>query len=53
MNNVVLNDAMEKMASNKTEFSIHRGQGTFDECPATSIKMRHLHVSVVKICNGN
>lgn len=47
VNNMILNNSMEKVASNETKFSVHRGQCSLNECPVASIEMRHLHVGVV------
>ncbi len=53
VHNMVLNDTMEQVTTDKTKLSIDRGQGTLDKGPAVSLEVRYLHVSVVKICNGN
>jgi hypothetical protein len=53
VHNVVLDDTMEEVATNKTKFSVDCGQGTLDEGPTVSLEVRHLHVSVVKIRDGN
>lgn len=53
VDNVVLDDAVEEVASDKTEFSVDRGQSTFDKCPAAGVKVRHLDVGVVQIRDGD
>lgn len=49
VNNVVLDDAMEEMASNKAKVSVHCCKGSLDKCPVLCIKMRHVGVSMVQV----
>lgn len=53
VNNVVLNDAVEQVAANETEFSVHGCEGALDKGPALSLIVRHLHVGVVQVSDGN
>lgn len=53
VNNVVLNDAVEQVAANKAEFSVHGCEGALDEGPVLGLIMRHLHVGVVQVSDGD
>lgn len=50
---MVLNDAVEQVAANKAEFSVHGGEGALDKGPVLSLIVRHLHVGVVQVSNGD
>lgn len=53
VNDVVINDLVEEMASNETKSSVNSAQGTLDEGPGILIVMRNIRVSVVQVCDGN
>ena len=53
MNNVVLDDAVEEMASSEAKVSVHGGQSALDEGPGLGIVVGDLHVGVVQIGDGN
>lgn len=53
VNNVVLNDAMEEMASDEAEVSVHCCKGTLDESPMLCLKMRHVGMGMVQIGDGD
>lgn len=50
---MVLNDAVEQVASNKAKLSVDSGQGALDKGPVLGRIVRHLHVSVVEIGDGD
>lgn len=53
VNNVVFNDAMEEMASNETEVSIHCCKGALDEGPMLCVKVRHIGMGMMQIGDGD
>ncbi len=53
MNDVVLDNAVEEMAANKAKFSVNSGQRTLDKGPGAGLEVRHVHVGMVKVGNGN
>jgi hypothetical protein len=53
VNNVVLNNAVEEVAADKAKLAVNSGQSTLDKGPVLGIIVRHLHVSVVKVSDGN
>lgn len=53
VNNVVLNDAVEQVATNEAEFSVHSCEGALDKGPVLSLVVGDLHVSVVEVGNGD
>lgn len=53
VNNVVLNDAVEQVAANKAKLSVDSGQGALDKGPVLGLIVRHLHVGVVEIGDGD
>ena len=53
MDNVVLNDTMKQVATNEAEVSVNRSKSTLDECPVLCIKVRHIGMSMMQVCNGN
>lgn len=50
---MVLDDAVEQMTSNKTKLAVDGGQSTLDKGPALGLVVRHLHVVVVQVGNGD
>lgn len=53
MNDVVLDDAVEEMTSDKTKLSVNGSKSALDKGPGASLKVRHVHVRVVKVGNCN
>lgn len=53
VNNVVLNDAVKQVAANKSKLSVDSGQGTLDKGPVLGRIVRHLHVGVVEVGDGD
>lgn len=53
MNDVVLNDAMEHVTTNESEFAINRGQSTLLKGPAAFFVVGCIGMRVVQICYGN
>lgn len=50
---MVLNDAVEQVATNEAELSVHGCEGALDKGPVLSLVVRHLHVSVVEVSDGD
>lgn len=53
MDDVVLNDAVEKMAPDEAKVAIDSSQRTLDKCPVLGLEMRNVNVSMVKVSDGN
>jgi hypothetical protein len=53
MHDMVLNDAVEDVASNEAEFTVHSGHGAFLVSPGTVFVMRRVWVRVVQVGDGN
>jgi hypothetical protein len=53
VNNVMLNNAVEQVAANEAELSVDGGQSTLDKGPVLGVIVRHLHVGVVQISDGD
>lgn len=53
VNNVVLDDAVEQVATNEAKLSVHGCEGALDKGPVLSLVVRHLHVSVVEVSDGD
>ncbi len=53
VNDVVLNDAVEEMASNEAKVAIDSGQRALDKGPVLSLKVRNIYMGVVQVGNGN
>ena len=53
MNDVVLNDAMENVAADKTEITVDSGCCALEESPFVGFVVGSLRVSVMKICNSD
>lgn len=53
VDDVVLNDAVEEVAANKAKLSVHSRKSALDKCPVLCLIVRHLHVGVVQVSDGN
>lgn len=53
MNDMIINDLVEEVASNEAESSVNSTKGTLDKGPRILIVMRDIRMSVVQIGNGN
>ena len=53
VNDVVLNNTMENMASNETEFTINSRKRTLDKSQVVGIVVSSILVSVVQISDGD
>ena len=53
VNDVIVNDTMKQMLSDKAERSIHGAQSTFQIRPGRSFIMMHIIVSVVEVRDCN
>jgi uncharacterized membrane-anchored protein len=53
VNDVVVNDFVEEVASDEAESTVDGTKGTLDEGPSVLIVMRNVRVGVVKVGNCN
>lgn len=53
MDDVVLDDAVEDVATDETEIAVDGGSRSLDESPVLGLVVRCLRVSVVEISDGN
>lgn len=53
VDNVLLNDTVEKVLANETELAVNSGESTLDVGPALSGVVRKLGVVVVEVSDGN
>ena len=53
VNDMVLNDAVEKMAPNEAKIAIDSGQCTLDKSPMLGLEMRNIYMGVVQIGDSN
>lgn len=53
VNNVVLNDAVEDVATNETEFAIDSRGGALNEGPVLGLVVRRIRMSVMQIGDGD
>ena len=53
VNNVVLNNAVEQVAADKAKLAVNSRQSALDKGPVLGVVVRHLHVSVVQVSDGN
>lgn len=53
VNNVVLDDAVEDVATNEAKLAINSGKSTLDKRPGVRIVVRSLWVGVVQVGDGN
>lgn len=53
VDNVVLNDAVEDVAADETEFPVHGRGSALDESPVLGLVVGRLRVSVVEVCDSD
>jgi hypothetical protein len=53
VNNVVLDNAVEDVATDETKFAVNSGSSSLDEGPVLGFVVRCVRVSVVEICDGD
>jgi hypothetical protein len=53
VDNVILNNAVEDVASNEAKFTVDGRQSALDESPVISVVMSSILVCVVQVCNSN
>jgi hypothetical protein len=53
VNNVVLDNTMEDVATDKAEFTINGGKSALGISPVLSLVVRGFRVGVMKVSNGN
>jgi hypothetical protein len=53
VDNVRLDNAVEKVLANEAKVTIHSSNGTLDESPAVGVVVVHFGVVVVEVGNGH
>jgi hypothetical protein len=53
MDDVVVNDVVEQMATDKAAVTVDRGQGALHKGPAVGLEMRDIRVRVVQVRDSN
>ena len=53
VDDVVLDDAVEKVTANEAKLPVDRGEGALNEGPAARLVVRDLEVSVVQVGDGH